>query len=127
MGLETLRPARESETVTVLDLDKIVVQNLEFRFRGQTHILKPISNKAYFVRALAAVKIANLSYNDPEAVKKAHDTYFDLISSVCDTITREDIDQMAPVQSGALVDLICEKIAGKTAISEEEKKKTLVN
>jgi hypothetical protein len=109
------------ESEVIADLDAMLSSNVAFKFKGKVHVLKPIDLETFMLateamaRADALLKKKEISYN--ECVQQ----YVDIICSVCDTISKEDIEQMTIAQVSALLNLVLETISGKVL----EKKKTI--
>lgn len=124
--LFNFKPARQIGDVNgyVSDLDAIIEKPVYFKFHGKIFEIKPIETKTFFRftnmvgAALELQKKPNLKQDE------LIDFYHAMINSVCENISRKDIEDMSAAQLTAIIDLIMNTVTGK--IWGDEKKKMLV-
>lgn len=110
-----IMPARSQKmpVSVVVDLDAIVSNPIAFRWKGRAHEIRPITVKEYFNFTNAKIDFDQTISSDKSlgweslAIK-----YYQIISSVCDSITVEDIKDMQHAQVAALYQLVLDKILG---------------
>lgn len=129
-NLKTGRQLEKPEAQVVSDLDAMVAQSVAFKLHGKIHNIKPISVKEFYAFTNAMLSIQGLETAEHVTPAQIIDLYATLIRSVCDTVTRHDIEQMTQAQCGALLNLIVECVTGKAhaqgdGTGSEQKKNTL--
>lgn len=121
-----LWPTRSKHKVEmVADLDSLLEETVSFKLHGKTHIIKPVELQEFLKFSNAYSSLFNFSAEnrvDDLSTEKLKSMYFDIFSSVCETITREDVSKMGQSQIGALYQLIVDKVTGKADV---DKKKTI--
>ncbi len=123
--MRKLWPARTKHTEgPVADLDAIVADPVDFRFKGKRHRLKPFTLAEYlkFVSAKVVLETA-ISGTNPVTPRELADSYHRVIASVCDSITVEDIMQMEQVQVAALYQLVIDMVTGQVDTGDGKKKR----
>lgn len=105
----------------VADLDAILVENVGFKLHGKEHIIKPLTVEQFMLYAVNLSEIYALKEKSNLNASDLIDKYHALISSVCSTVKRSDIEQMSQQQVSALFELIVDTVSGKLFV---EKKKT---
>lgn len=119
-----LMPARSSTDV-VTDLDAIISESVSFRFNGKIHQIRPISLESFLKFSNAETKL--MAGLKDEAIlkspKELATRYFEMISSVCDSITLEDIQGMEQAQVAALFQLVLDVVTGQVDMGEGKKKR----
>lgn len=122
MKLWPTRTKYSAEPLT--DLDAIIAESVSFRFSGKIHTLRPISLEEFlkFTNAQAKLlfKLKNLEHK--VTVDELVMLYHNVISSVCDSITEDDIRRMEQVQVAALYQLVIDLVTGQVRPGEEQKK-----
>lgn len=108
----------------VADLDAIVAEPVSFRFKGKIHTLKPFS-LAEFLKFTNAQNDLLASFKDdvsltPQALA---DRYHKVISSVCSSISVDDIMSMEQVQVAALYQLVIDMVTGQVDQGDGKKKR----
>lgn len=106
----------------VADLDALLDESIGFRLHGKDHDIRPISAKEFFKFTNAYARLSELSETKEIPAEKLIEGYYEVFSSVCDTITLEDVKQMSLAQVGALFQLIIETVSGRAQVDQ---KKTL--
>lgn len=106
----------------VTDLDAILADPVAFRFNGKTHYIRAVTTKEFYQFMDSYQGIVD-TLNDPMAtrgaiVKSAHS----VVSSVCDSITLDDVMQMNHLQVKALFKLIIQSVSGSEIEIDEKKK-----
>lgn len=122
MGLFSVKPTRNEhqEVNLIADLDALVADPTAFRFKGRTHVIKPITTKEFYKYLTASLRVVNV-LKDPKATKdEVIESAHAVIASVCDSITAVDVENMTHPQITALLNLVIETVSGK---SQVEKKK----
>lgn len=119
-----MMPARSNADV-VTDLDAIVSESVSFRFNGKLHQIHPISLES-FLRFSNAQTNLMAGLKDEAILKTPKELatrYFEMISSVCDSITLDDIQDMEQVQIAALYQLVLDIVTGQVDTGEGKKKR----
>lgn len=123
---QKLRPTRqkylESATNSVADLDAMLVEPVSFKLHGKTHVIKPLNVEQFMILSVALVDIMELQKQQNISPETLIEKYYALISSACDSITKQDIREMSQQQVSALFNIVIETITGKVFTE----KKTLV-
>ena len=113
-----------SDTEPVTDLDAIVAEPVPFRFKGKIHFLKPFSLEEFLKFTNAQTRLTNsLSSTEQISPKELAEKYHSVISSVCDTITVQDILSMEQAQVAALYQLVIDLVTGQVDIGDGKKKR----
>lgn len=126
MRLWPARSAKHQEAEVVADLDAMLSEPIAFRFQGKTHIIKPISTAELLKYSNAAFRVSEVMKDEKATHDSVTDAAYGVISSVCSSITRKDLQKMNQVQVGALLNLVIECVTGKIYARgepEAEKKK----
>jgi hypothetical protein len=120
------RKSKADEAKVVVDLDEILAKPVAFRFAGRVHTIKPIQTKEFYALANATAELWALRDAKELTADQLIDRYTALISSVCHSIRRKDIEGMTQSQVTALYQLIMDTVMGKTQASDQQdvKKKT---
>lgn len=115
--------------MVVADLDAILTQPINFRFAGKVHSIRPIKVAENYAVANAISELWALKDMKEITASQLIDRYFALVSSVCPTIKRKDIEGMTQAQVTGLYQLIVDAVTGKAQAKsqsdDEEKKKRL--
>ena len=127
MGLFNLRTGKQvdgPEAVVVSDLDAMVANPVAFRLHGKVHRMRPITVKEFFAVSNALLSLERLKSDDRLTDEQIIDLYFQIIHSVCDSVTKNDIKSMTHAQAGALIQLIVDHVTGRAhvPIPDEQKK-----
>lgn len=122
--LSKFLPARavNEEPAALIDLDSILTESKPIKWRGKVHYIKPILLDEFMAATEAMARMENMrvtAKEKPPTTEEMLDAYAAFVSSVCDTIGKEEIKQMSLAQVGALVQAIMDHIKG----SKEAKKK----
>lgn len=112
-NLKTGRPVEMPEAQVVSDLDAMVAHPVAFRLHGKVHYIKPISVKEFYAFTNALAGISALESEQKLTSAQVIDLYERLIASVCDSISRREIEMMTQAQCAALLQLIVECVTGK--------------
>lgn len=123
MGLFNLKTGKQlelPETQVVSDLDAMVAHPVAFRLHGKVHSIKPISVKEFYAFTNAVISLQALESAEQLTPSQVIDLYQRLIQSVCETVSRADIEQMTQAQCGALLNLIVECVTGKAQVEESK-------
>lgn len=121
------KPARGAAKATpIADLDAMLVQPIEFRLLGRDHVINPISVEQFFLVTTKWADLDELKAVKDIPVEVVLDKYYEIISSVVDSISREDLNQMSMQQIGGALQLVVETVTGK-AFVDQKKTLTRVN
>lgn len=113
MKLLRLRPARPEQHVNVVrDLDSLASDNVGFRFGGKTHILRSIGVGELLQVYEAFGTVFKTAKDSKSTSGDVIDAYTELFSSLCDTITRKEVEQMTQAQAAALFQLVLDTVTG---------------
>lgn len=124
-GMGTRVTIKKKASVEVItDLDAIVNDSIHFRYKGRIHEIKPISLEAFlkFTQANTAF-LANMGGEKDITPDQLVNEYQSLISSVCSTITRQDIEDAEHAQLAALYQLIVDAVTGQVDKGDGKKKR----
>lgn len=126
MGLFKIRDinhgAENTGARVIADLDALIAEPVAFRFQGKSHLIKPISTAEFLKFLEASAKIGEVIVDKSAKPADIITAYHRLISSVCDTFTRRDVELMTEAQSWALFRVIVETVKGKPHDEESKKK-----
>jgi hypothetical protein len=111
----------------ISDLDALIEKPVSFRLHGRIHSILPITTETFMVYTNAFANLYELNKQEKISPKELILRYHDIISSVCKTVSVEDIENMTQPQIAALYQLIVDTVQGKTQaqIGEAEKKKLM--
>lgn len=125
MGLFSRKPKQDDAKI-VVDLDEILAKPVAFRFAGKIHVIKPIQTKEFYSLANATAELWALRDAKNITPDQLIDRYYALISSVCPSIKRKDVEGMTQAQVTALYQLIMDTVMGRQQAKDQqdEKKKT---
>lgn len=112
-----LKPVRqkytESAAQAVADLDALLVEPVSFKLHRKVHLINPLSVEQFMHLSASLVDIMDLQKKQGLTSEELIDKYYALVSSVCSTVTKDDIREMSQQQVAALFNLIMETITGK--------------
>lgn len=125
MNLFNLRTGKKLDgpVAIVSDLDKMISEPIAFRLHGKVHSIKPLSVKEFYKYSNALARLNGLRDKDQVGKDDLIDSYFVLFSSVIDSFTIKDLENMTQVQVSALFQLILDAVRGRAYTDEEEEKK----
>lgn len=109
------------------NLDKLISEPLPFALNGKVHYLRPVTTGEFYDLANAIFEFNNLSNKETDIDRNAVvDRFYDIVKSLCSTISRKDVEGLHPMQLGALYTLITQHATGKShdLSAEDLKKKT---
>ena len=111
--IDKFAPQNKSNFKVVRDLDAILADPVGFNLHSRVRMLKPVTSEQ-FLLFMQRWQNFNVWKNEtePEA-SKVLDRLHEMVSTVCDEISREDVSKMAIVQVAALVTLICDTVSGQ--------------
>lgn len=121
------RSQAEADKDVYFDFDKMQSAPIKFRLGGKTHTLKPVKVGEFYQLANSIARLQAFAQSDLKSDKEQSITRLhDILASVCDTITVNDLKATEPHVLGLLYQLLMEHATGK--FKEEtwdvEKKKT---
>lgn len=121
----TRQAHRNRDIEPVTDLDALIAEPVPFRYNGKIHNIKPIALDEF-------LKFTNAQANLMDAIKKddvkltADDLagrYHSVISSLCDTISLDDVRNMSQPQVAALYQLVIDQVTGQVNTGDGKKKR----
>jgi hypothetical protein len=116
------KAAREQDVVT--DLDAIIAEPVKFRFNGKIHTLNPIHLDEFLKFTNAQNSLSNaLKAEGGLTADLLAESYFSVISSVCDDLTLNDIKSMSQAQIAALYQLVIDLVTGQVDYGDGKKKR----
>lgn len=127
-----LWPARSQHIMPegpVADLDAIVAEPVPFRFHGKIHYLKPVNLDDFLKFTNYQASLINALKDDAAGLTPLQlaTKYHNVISSLCDSITIEDIMSMEQVQIAALYQLIMDMVLGQVDTGDGKKKRQKIS
>ena len=129
--LKPARPEYEPQVKIISDFDSILSEQVGFKFRGVTHILKPVDVKNFMKMTLAYQNllkmIQNRSEGNPLTEDEVFERYFDLISPIVPSISYPEIRGMSLVMLNNLVNLVFRQLSGDPTLHETAEKKNPLN
>lgn len=119
------RPARNQSSWKegvgiVADLDALIDEPIRFKLHGKVHTIKPISSQSFLVFTNNLAKLWDLREKNQVTPEELITKYFDLMSSVCETITVQDIKDMTQPQIASLFQLVLDAVSGKAQAKAKE-------
>jgi len=105
--------AKGQSPVMVADLDAMIVETVSFRLLGRDHEIPPLSVQQFMIFASAYAKVLALQEQEVVTPDQLVEAYFNLVSSVCKTITRDDIRKMGQQQVAALFQIMVDLHTGR--------------
>lgn len=121
--LRTGKKKQEKNVEVVSDLDAIDSEPIGFRFQGRVHVIKPITAGQLLRVYEGFHQLDRLIASKEVTAEELVDSYAKLFGSVCETITRKDVEEMSQAQAGALFALVFDTVTGR---SQAEKKKRMM-
>lgn len=122
MGLiHKFMPAREEAKPAKLiaDLDLLVSQKIGFRYLGRDHVIEPMTTANFIavVKALHQIEVVAKLKEGDEGYDKdgVYLAYYEFVSSLCSSVSLEDIKEAKLPQLHALMALLIKHIKGETA------------
>jgi hypothetical protein len=97
----------------IADLDAIVLEPVQFKLHGKLHEIAPVTTESFLRYTNALGKLMELKDKNQITPDELVEGYFGLISSVCGTVTKQDIDDMTQGQVAALFQLVMDSVTGK--------------
>ena len=124
LGLfKKLRPTRqkytEAATNSVADLDALLVEPISFKLHGKNHVIKPLTVEQFMILSAALIDIVDLQKKQGLSSEELIDKYYGLVSSVCDTVKKSDIENMSQQQVSALFNLIIKTVTGEVFVEKK--------
>lgn len=113
------------DTEPVTDLDAIIAEPVSFRYKGKIHTLRPMRLDEFlkFTNAQANLMGSLKDTANPMTAKALAKKYHEVVFSVCETITIDDILGMEQVQVAALYQLVIDLVTGQVKTGDDSKKK----
>lgn len=119
MGLFALKePVKQLDAEVICDLDSIIEKRAVCTLNGKQHYVEPVTNARFIEFSMKLAEIAKIK-DDP---KKVLGIFQEMISSMCPTISKDEINALTQAQSIMLYAAITDKVMGRSPMSEEEKK-----
>ena len=112
--LKSVQAEPVRNAIVISDLDAMVAEKIAFRLHGQTHYIDPISTLTYLKFVNALDKFFESMKSKESSAEEVIDTCTALMSTVCSSITRKDIETCEQSQLSALFNLVYDSVGGKT-------------
>lgn len=126
MGWLSKKISQETKDIEVYaDLDKLIDEGIHVKFRDKIHYLKPLRTEEYYALSNALAKLWSLQGKKDFPPSDVTEGYFNIIHSVCETITLEDVKQATRAQLSGLYTCVMDHAYGRTQNQEDFQKKTL--
>lgn len=122
-GLGKKQEAPSKISGPIIDLDQVIEEKLHIKWRGKVFVVNPVDLDTLFKVTNGVIGIQNLAKDGTSTTDKLLDGYFNLFSSICDNITRDDIAQFSLAQCAAFYIAVMEKVQGRA--HDLDKKKVL--
>lgn len=119
--MNKMPPKNSEPPIKVADLDKIATRQCVFTLHGKDHVITPPNLLNWLEIVEANAKLWNLKDQDVVTPEQLINDYFNLISKLCNTITKEDIKNCTQMQVSSLWQLVLDFMNGF------DQKKTLLN
>lgn len=118
---------KNSSVEVYADLDKLIEEPLKIMVLGKVRTIKPMTVKEFYKLTNALARFHATKTSDGETMEEVIGSYYEVISSVSDDFTLEDIKQMSQAQVGALYSIIVDHAHGRSdsLTQDDVKKKTL--
>jgi hypothetical protein len=115
------------KTLAVADLDKILVGKVIFKLHGNQHTINPLTTEQLFKFINILDEVQNTKH-EGKTVEELIDKFHRLFSSVCPSITLEDVRDCSMNQVVGLLSLVIESATGRqTPLGDDgEVKKNLL-
>lgn len=125
-----LKPARSAATSAkaddevLCDLDAVLSHRVTFTFQGKTHALLPITTERFFEFWQQVHEFEKAPQKTPAEINIA---YHKMMSSICETVTPQEVAAMTVVQKATLLKHLVAKVVGNKSLFESiEKKNSIV-
>ncbi len=112
----------DQSSVMVADLDALLTKSITFRLLGKIHTIAPLSVEQFIRFAQSYSEFIALQDSDVVTPDQLVECYYNMISSVCDSVSREDIKAMSQQQAAGLFQIMMDMHTGRLFADE---KKTL--
>jgi hypothetical protein len=125
-NFKTVPPPGAKDFELIADIDALITKPVCFKLFGKRHEVSPMDMDHFFswTEKLAAMWALNKKENaKPEEL---YQVYFDLINSVCPTITMADIKKCTGAQIAAISGLLFDHATGKAHTEDWQKKKRMM-
>lgn len=124
MSHANMKPARAAaeNSVTLLDLDAVLARPLTLKFKGVVHSLKHVTMQERLEFDQAWIQAFAVMRDQQSTADEVVQAYHDVISSVCETLSLEDVKGMTKDQAEQLLKFIVDVI--RLGAGEVEKKNT---
>lgn len=116
--------SKQKDFEVISDVDAVVAKPVGFKLHGKTHRIEPITTQKFFEWSGSLASIYALKDKKDVTPDEIVDCYFNVIHSLCETVTREDIKKCEQAQLAALYGLIFDHCTGRAHTEEYQKKKT---
>lgn len=109
-----------------VDLDAVILKPVKFRLHGNVHEIKPMATEDFFKVSQELVAIQELGKKELVTPDELAGRYHSLISTVCQTVTMEDIKRMDQVQCAGLLNLVIATVTGEAHADDFDLKKKIL-
>lgn len=125
--LEKLKPARsrtQEDFEIIADIDAVITKPIGFRLHGRSHKIRPVTTREFMEWSSALAHLWNLKKKEDVQDEEIWKAYYNVIHTLCETITLEDIQKCEPSQIAAIYGVLLDHVTGRIQ-REDEKKKAL--
>lgn len=110
----------------IADIDALIEKPIGFKLFGKHHVVAPMDMDHFFVWTEKLAAMWALNKKKDATPGELYQVYFDLIHSMCPTVTMVDIKKCTGAQIAAISGLLFEHATGKAHTEEYQKKKRLM-
>lgn len=110
----------------IADIDALITKPIGFTLFGKNHIVQPLDLDNFFLWTEKLAAMWALNKKENAKPDELYTVYFDLIHSVCPSITMADIRKCSPAQIAAISGLLFDHCTGKAHTEEYQKKKRIM-
>lgn len=122
MDIFKRKKAKEDFEV-IADVDAVVASPIGFRLHGKDHKIDPITTEQFLNWSNSLAHLYSLKDKKEVSPEEMIEAYFQIIGSLCKTITKEDIRKCEQAQLAALYGLIFDHCTGRAHVESYQKKK----
>jgi hypothetical protein len=120
-----LKPTRQAEGLYA-DLDAIISEPIYFKLHGKRHEIKPVTTQEFLVVSAALSNMWDMMSKKQVPPDEVIDRYTEVIQSVCDTVTRKDVEDMQQSQAVGLMQLVMDTMTGQAHTPDYNQKKKVI-
>lgn len=118
---------RDRSQDIVTDLDALLSEPVPFKFNGKIHTLKPMGLDEFLKYTNAQFEFRSGYENDKSIKEDFAKRFHAVLSSVCETITLDDVMHMTQPQIAALYQLVIDMVCGQVDQGDGKKKRKRID